>query len=222
MSFILDALKRSETERQQQASAEFASVPTGGGKPRAPRWLWALAVLLAINLVVLLGLLFRADDAPSEIADSGQQALTEGRNSAQAAPANSGFAAQLEEARRNQAAQRAGTVSEPESLPRQAPAARADANLAPPARVPTANRSDTETAMLPTVQELIVNGTLDIPDLHLDIHVYSENPSERFVFINMSKQRESSRLPEGPVVEEIMPDGVVLEYRGTSFVLRRD
>ena len=46
MSFILEALKKSETERQQQGSAEFSSVPTSSEKPNPARWLWLLAVLL--------------------------------------------------------------------------------------------------------------------------------------------------------------------------------
>jgi len=66
------------------------------------------------------------------------------------------------------------------------------------------------------------NGTIVLPDLHLDIHVFSDIPEDRFVFINMSKQRENSKLAEGPMVEEITPEGVVLEYRGTSFLLPRE
>ena len=61
MSFILDALKKSETERQQQGPSDFASVPSSEEAPRAPRWLWALALLLAVNLAVLLGVLLRDD-----------------------------------------------------------------------------------------------------------------------------------------------------------------
>jgi len=61
MSFILDALKKSETDRQQSGPAEFAGVPTSNSRQRAPRWLWILGVLLAINLAVLLGLLFRPE-----------------------------------------------------------------------------------------------------------------------------------------------------------------
>jgi general secretion pathway protein B len=61
-----------------------------------------------------------------------------------------------------------------------------------------------------------------LPDLHLDIHVYSDIREDRFVFINMSKQRENSKLTEGPVVKEILPEGVILEYQGTSFLLTRD
>ena len=37
MSFILDALKKSETERQQQAGAEFSDVPS---KPRESHAKW--------------------------------------------------------------------------------------------------------------------------------------------------------------------------------------
>ena len=61
-----------------------------------------------------------------------------------------------------------------------------------------------------------------MPELHVDIHVYSESPGDRFVFINMSKHNEGSRLSEGPLVEEITPEGVVLSMNGTTFLLPRD
>jgi general secretion pathway protein B len=61
-----------------------------------------------------------------------------------------------------------------------------------------------------------------LPDLHLDIHVYSDQPADRFVFINMKKYKENSTLTEGPGVREITPDGVVLEHAGTAFLLPRD
>ena len=79
-----------------------------------------------------------------------------------------------------------------------------------------------QTALLPTVQELRADGTLALPDLHVDIHVYSEVPTDRFVFINMNKYNEGSRLAEGPVVKEITTDGVVLDQGGTVFLVPRD
>jgi general secretion pathway protein B len=78
------------------------------------------------------------------------------------------------------------------------------------------------TTSLPTIHELQANGTLELPEMHVDIHVYSENPEDRFVFINMAKFKEGAQLAEGPVVEEITPDGVVLSHNGTSFLLPRD
>ena len=67
MSFILDALKKSETDRQERNSAEFARVPTSSGPARAPAWLWLLGFLLAVNLVVLMGLFLKPS---SDIASS--------------------------------------------------------------------------------------------------------------------------------------------------------
>ncbi|NOR67834.1 MAG: GspB domain-containing protein, partial [Woeseiaceae bacterium] len=63
---------------------------------------------------------------------------------------------------------------------------------------------------------------LVLPDLHLDIHVYSDQPAERFVFVNMNKYREQARLAEGPLVKEITPEGVILEHLGNGFLLPRE
>lgn len=211
MSFILDALKKSETDRQQQSSSEFAGVPTGSGSPGVPRWLWVLGLLLAINLLVLLGLFFRPDAAPPSLPSI---PVTESSEPALHEPARSepSFADKVAVAKQD-----APTRREP-------PAALPQRSQAEPAVTPGVVYSapPEDSMVLPTIQQLRVNGTLALPELHLDIHVYSDVPNDRFVFINMSKQRENSQLAEGPVVEEITPEGVVLEYRGTSFLLRRD
>ena len=81
---------------------------------------------------------------------------------------------------------------------------------------------ETRRALLPTFTELTLDGSLQLPELHIDIHVYSDNPADRFVFINMNKYREDDQLGEGPVVQEIARDGVVLEHRGRRFMLPRE
>jgi general secretion pathway protein B len=99
----------------------------------------------------------------------------------------------------------------------------APAGVDPPAPAPaTRAGSSPDLAGLPSIEQLIVAGVLALPQLHLDIHVYSGKPEERFVFINMSKYTEGGRLREGPLVEEITADGVVLSHQGNRFVLSRD
>ena len=82
--------------------------------------------------------------------------------------------------------------------------------------------STTITATLPTIHEVVANGLVNVGALHVDIHVFAENPADRFVFINMAKYNEGSRLAEGPLVEEITVDGVVLSQNGTTFLVPRD
>lgn len=53
--------------------------------------------------------------------------------------------------------------------------------------------------------------------LSLDVHVYAEQPSQRFVLINMTRYREGDRLEAGAVLERITARGVVLSYRGEVF-----
>ena len=65
--------------------------------------------------------------------------------------------------------------------------------------------------MLPTISEIDLTGSQALPDLHLDVHVYATKPAERFVYINMRKYQEGATLAEGPVLERIRRDGVVLE-----------
>ncbi len=68
MSFILDALKKSETERQQQTGSEFSNVPSSSGDPQSFKWLWILGLLLLVNVAVLVGILMRPDKAPDDAA----------------------------------------------------------------------------------------------------------------------------------------------------------
>ena len=204
MSFILDALKKSETERQRQNAPGFADVPDGTDSPRAPRWLWVLGGLLAINLVVLLGVMLKPELKPTTAAPTADEAVEGQRDTT--------FSEMVEEAKRKQSKAVAnaadGTITE--SIPAAA------GRTASVTRVP-----EKIAASYATFNELRANGTIILPDLHLDIHVYSEKPEERFVFVNMNKYRERARLTEGPLVREITPEGVVLEHLGNGFLLPR-
>lgn len=227
MSFILDALKKSETDRQQQGSAEFAGVPTSRDVARVPRWLWILGLLLAVNLAVLLSLLLRPAAAPAirdiPVSAAGTPAGVANPlpvQNASPAAAEQSFAAQVAAAKQNVRTRQqpaAGAREMPQASLEDLPGASRD--VAPGVVYSPAPRNS---ASLPTLQEVRANGAVVLPELHLDIHVYSDVPTDRFVFINMSKQHENSRLSEGPLVKEIAPEGVVLEYEGTTFLLPRD
>lgn len=74
-------------------------------------------------------------------------------------------------------------------------------------------------ADLPTIDDVALQG--GVPEMHIDLHVYADNPQERFVFVNKRKYREGETLQEGPRVEEITRNGVVLSHHGRRFILPR-
>ncbi len=55
----------------------------------------------------------------------------------------------------------------------------------------------------------------------IGIHVYDRDPAKRLLLINGRRYVENQTLTEGTVIEEITPDGVVLNHRGTRFHKQR-
>lgn len=210
MSFILDALKKSETDRQHKGTAEFAGVPTSARRESPPRWLWILGLLLAVNLAVLIGLLMRPDQKPAATTDTVRSAQPT-VEATERDVANDAFADQVAAARQN---------APPRQAPR--PAVAESPGIEPPVASTTTPSMSPNTLTLPTIYEVQARGMISLPELRVDVHVYSEIAEDRFVFINMNKHKEGSRMAEGPLVREITPEGVVLEQNGSSFLLPRD
>jgi general secretion pathway protein B len=205
MSFILDALKKSETERQSQAGADFSNVPSSAGEVQSFKWLWILALLLAVNAAVLVGILLRSGESPTEPPPVSEPAAMPATPAEAAEPTFAERVAVAREAQNERAETAPPAATEPEP-----------ASASRPVPQPAAS------TRVRTIDELRLTGALQLTDLHLDIHVYSEKPAERFVFVNMNKYREGDTLEEGPDVDEITPDGVILAYRGLTFLLPRE
>src|SRR5579863_5361861 len=65
MSFILDALKKSETDRQRQGGPALFEVKVAAPRSALPPWAIAIAVLFAANLGVVMWLLLRHTAQPA-------------------------------------------------------------------------------------------------------------------------------------------------------------
>jgi general secretion pathway protein B len=65
MSFILDALKKSENERQRNIGPSLAEIPVRRPQTERPWWAVVVAALLVINLGVLLIVLMREPATPT-------------------------------------------------------------------------------------------------------------------------------------------------------------
>lgn len=211
MSFILDALKKSEAERQRQAGPALLEMRVVRPRNRWPAWALVLGGALILANFGLLAWLLLREPAPAPVASV---------PAPPAAPAAAPTAPPLASAPAT-----ALPVAPPQPLAG-APLESTDAapavgnndgnpaDLEPAAPPVTARRG----AGLQTYAEL--SGTL--PPLRLDLHVYAAQPVNRYAFINMRKVTEGSTTAEGMRVVEITPEGVVLDFRNSEFLLGRE
>jgi general secretion pathway protein B len=218
MSFILDALKKSELQRQRQT---IPGLMESGGpvrRNRLPLWAVLLAALLAVNIIVLLVLLNRraappAPQPPAALAHAADEKATEPEHFSPLGAAAPVYAPEIPVPPAD-GAENPVRASAPHAPPRAAPH-RSDPLLS------DAEVRDENEEVLPTINEISLSGAQSLPELHLDVHVFATKPADRFVYINMRKYREGGTLQEGPVVERIRRDGVVLNFHGLRFVLPR-
>ncbi len=221
MSFILDALRKSEAERQRGTTPGLADARLRPRSSVRSLWLPLVVVALLANLVVLSLQWLRAPDdgtaagtaPPPAIAPAAAEDPVSLPVASPDTPDREVRPLALESAT---ASQRAPTGPTPAVASREPDRSASAARVADAADSPVLFAD----ASLPTAEQLALSG-VTLPRLNLELHVYSNDAAGRFVFINGSKYREAARLEEGPLVEAITVDGVVLDYNGRRFVLPR-
>jgi general secretion pathway protein B len=253
MSFILDALRKSEHDRQRQTGPALVETPVAAPKPKSNVWATAAIALLVVNLVAIgLLLLYKSRDepvvapagdaprpaqfdaAPAAAPPAAQATVTQTLpqpvvqpppmlRPATDAPATAGSRNPLEGEISNagppmdyEAAARA--AEPPSGLPAVAPTQRG--SVVYESSPGYDNRAQPNTSNLPMADEFAARAGM--PEMRLELHVYSTNPRERFVFINGRKYKQGDSTQEGATVDEVTPDGVILNARGNRFLLPRD
>ena len=233
MSFILDALKKSESDRQRQSGPALFEVKVTPPKPRFPIWAIALAALLVVNIGFGAWVLLRRPPAPPAAVQAAPPAAAP---TVQSMPPP--VSAQPPASQLPAAAAANATPAAPTSAPAHATANAAEPVLSEvdsrsastnpddyaPAVAPAKNQ---DTAQVRTASESGLKSYVDaqaepnahLPALRVDLHVYAARPEERFVLVNMHRLHEGETLPEGVRIESITPEGVVVSYQGTKYML---
>jgi len=244
MSFILDALRKSEHERQRTAAPGIANVPFGAPRRVLPLWAVALIVVLALAVLGLGGAYLRSEwsagarqarvtsPAETRVAPATNAATRGGQNIERPAPAPERPASLTE---RTLARDSGRSLAPPSQSSLRAPAS-SPSTLATPAPAPapaSAERTDeprfaraeraAEPAakngpVLPSAAALEAEG-VTVPKLELQLVAFYDSAVERYVFINNAKYKEGATLAEGPKVVSIQSNGAVLSYLGREFML---
>ena len=210
MSTILDALKKSERARRLGRAPVYrdAAAPPA---PAVLRWLSvgaALALILALAVSVWLMTRASSPDLPRPLEPAvtappgtpvtavAEAVPTPPPASAPAEPAASDLARQL-------------PVPKRAAAPVPGPTA---------ARTPPAVVADGEA---PWLTSLPASFRKRLPALVVTVHVYTPDETQRILYINNQPYKRGEQIPGGVVVEEILPEGVLLRAHGQRFKLPR-
>ncbi len=207
MSYILDALKRADAERERGAvpglHARQLTSPAARAAPNASSgfWLTVAAILLLGGVAVGLWLWSTPPDAVPLVAVP--PALTQPAVSAPLAPPA--------------VASTAPTVS-PLVTPMPMPVRGA---VRVPVPVPLARASASQTAppLAPLLSELSEDLRRQIPALAITGAVYSDNPGQRLLLVNNQVLTQGSLAAPEVNLEEIGAKSSVFIFRGTRFRL---
>lgn len=228
MSYILEALKKAEQQRGLGRVPGLGSVheQARGGARR--RWLWGITGLLILNAAVLLVMFWpdqrrdiRVDappvQPPRQAAAHHPEGISEQPRSSRAVQAED------QEPARDLAVQPRSVAPTPDLRRQQralhSPVAADDAEI--PARPQETRARPGEAGNIPVWPQIPVYLFEQLTgSLRLDVHVFASQPAERFVLINMKKYHQGQQLQEGPRLDEITADGVILSFRGERFRLQ--
>jgi len=226
MSFILDALKKSESERHRQSGPVLMDVRIAAPRRRIPPWAWVIAAVLVVNLAVLAWVLWLSPAhrgevvAPAVVATTTPPAAPTAALPAAPAPAPGASPATTEldpPAVTATATPPASTLALPGAaqFPAQAPAPQ-PSQAAPLVLVPGTQNIDVST--LPKVADMVASG-IALPEMQLSWHVYDAAPQSRYVLLNGARLREGEATADGVRIVAIAPTGVVVEWRGRRMFL---
>jgi len=238
MSYILEALKKADQERDIGAVPDLAtSHEDMHPQPRSYRWPWIIVALLSVNAVLVVVLLKDRVTKETEVPVTAQVPLERQTALINAQPVLP--IQQTSEPPISQAPTAEKPVLPEPVLPENEPIRSAgelvvlpappylqDSEPSIPPEEETEMQMDTMTdangnSQLQSWYEMPqeFRNKLELP--RLDVHVYSEQPQRRFIMVNQEKYREGDRLASGLVLEEILPDGMVMSYQGERFRVER-
>lgn len=230
MSVILDALRKSEAERQRgRAPGLFVEqVALPSRRRRRPAWIFVLPALLAAGIVA--GWFLRPQANGPTVAAVTVEAppatvMPERVAPAPAppVPADSDSLAPTPQLLPD-APPPSPQADSPAAaaLPAPPPVASAPAVAEPaPAPVDAAAPALPVEPLLPRLADLPAAERATLPPLKLSMHVFADEPAQRFVILDGRRQGEGASPASGVVIEEIRRDGVVLSANGRRLLLPR-
>jgi general secretion pathway protein B len=244
MSYILDALKKAESERKLgsipnvHAPAPIEAAETDG--PAWRNWLpWSLAATTLA--ILLLGLAWlqpwrqAAPLAPAPTPTPFEIVTTPALPApveapAPVAPPPAQAKSEPLQAKPEPIAPRPISPSPPQRPAKPTPTAPAPKAVAktetPPAQATTASvpvkeatpiATPSEDNSIGTMRDLPQNIQAELPAIVVNGYIYAKTPSDRSVLMNQKLLHEGDQVAPGLVLEKMLPKGAILSYKGYRY-----
>ena len=224
MSFILEALKKSDQQRQRGATPTLPTTTLTMAAPKQTAFLYygLLAAVLLAGIVIGWLHPWQAEQptaAPGSLAEKPQISVSHqiaspslpgapetARKTTQELPASNSMPAV-------QPAPIIAAIKPDMSAP-----PRAQTYSAPPTAPISEKPADAaqEQKVIP-MAELPLQVQQEIPAMTIPLHAYSSKPRDRLVSINDRMLREGESLTPGLRLEQITPDGLIFSYKEYRF-----
>jgi general secretion pathway protein B len=225
MSYILDALRKSDQQRQRGAVPTLLTAQAATVAPKQPAYLfYGLIAAVLVSAGIAIGWLrpWQPESAPRQTALAPLPASLEmARKPERQLPVQkSTSAAQPSPAR---AAMKRDTPARAEpDTPGTPPLAvtavpKAAATLMPEQSVGKGTTDAAQDQKVMTMSELPLSIQQEMPAMAVSIHAYSAQSQNRLVGINERMLHEGEYVASGLRLEQITPDGMIFSYKGYRF-----
>lgn len=205
MSYILDALRKSDQERRRGGVPTLPAAPdTRPAGKRTALVIYGLLGTFFIAVGMAIGWLRPWVNEPSVSLPSATHPLESPSPQSEPAPPT-----------------RARAKAEPEQArkepPPAEPASRRDAPETSAAVVENKSPTTNVSQPIPLASDLPLAIQQELPPMSIEMHVYSSKPRERLVSIDGRLLRENDPLNPQLKLESITPDGMIFTYRDYRF-----
>jgi general secretion pathway protein B len=230
MSLILDALKKSEKSRHDDASSVLPLIvkPRRASRNKQKKFPLLPLTIILVALAALFLVYLLSGDAPRSPEPTITSVPEENARQVEEAPPEPVLkepeqeaAPAAEEALADDSATSAESTTLPVEPP-QAPVQQEPADVAARQQIlqQTGILSTRDTTSVPPRLSKIPGGLRkEVAPLRLDFHVYSTDRPRRIVFINGQEYREGMNIRNNLKLVRIVPEGAVMEWKGREFLL---
>ena len=200
MSYILDALRKSDQQRRRNAAPTLLTLQPSAVVRKRPAYVtYGLLAVILIGGGVVIGWLRQWQPEPAAVKPVESKPIES--KPVPAAPAASEIASQVK----------------PDNVLPEANSLASGKTAPPPERRVDIAAADAAGETVVEMDKLPTSIREEVSKITISVHAYSNTPGKRLVGIGRRILHEGDYVIPGLKLEEITPDGMILGYKGYRF-----